>query len=77
MFVHLRLRGGKTCTLILARPRCSRELRHTDPAVIEEIDRLLDQCTVRDVAERLNAKGFQSGWGRPFHAQMVERLGRD
>lgn len=77
LHIHLRFRGGRTRTLRLARPQCSWELRQTDAAVIEEIDRLLDQCIPREVAEQLNAQGLHSGWGRPFHARMVERLRRD
>jgi DNA invertase Pin-like site-specific DNA recombinase len=77
LHVHVRFRGGRTRTLMLPRPRCSWELHQTDPAVIQEIDRLLDQHTPREVAERLNAQGRQSGWGRPFHVRLVERLCRD
>jgi DNA invertase Pin-like site-specific DNA recombinase len=77
LHVHVRFRGGRTRTLMLSRPRCSWELHQTDPAVIEEIDRLLEQCTTREVAEQLNERGLHSGWARAFHSRMVERLRRD
>ena len=50
------------------------ELRKTDPAVIEEIDRLLDHHTEREIATILNQKGLCSGEGRPFHRGMIVHL---
>ena len=75
--VHIRLRSGRTRTLTLPRPGCSWELRQTDAAIIHKIDQLFGQYTAQEVADRLNAEGLQSGWGRPFHARMIQRLCRD
>ena len=58
----------------MPRPKTSWQLRETDRKVIEEIDRLLDNYTDRQIADRLNEKGFRSGSGRSFHNQIVARL---
>ena len=42
---HVRLKGGATRTMILSRPRRAWELRKTDRAIVETIDRWLDDQT--------------------------------
>jgi hypothetical protein len=75
--VHVRFRGGKTRSLTLPLPQPSWQLRQTDKSVIDEIDRLLDHYTDRQVAERLNEQGLHSGWEQSFHARMIARLRKD
>ena len=75
--VHLRLRGGKTYSLVLPLPKCAWELRQTDPAVIREIDGLLDGHTDQEIADILNGRGRRSGEGLAFSPRIVLRLRRD
>jgi DNA invertase Pin-like site-specific DNA recombinase len=72
----VRLKGGALQTLHLGKPLRSWETWQTDPKVIEEIDRLLNECTDREIAARLNRDGFRSGKGRPFRTRTVTRLRR-
>ena len=72
--MHVRFKGGATTTVNLPLPLSAHELRKTDPAVIEEIDRLLDHHTEREIATILNQKGLCSGEGRPFHRGMIVHL---
>ena len=72
----VRLKGGALQTLHLGKPLRSWESWQTDPKVIEEIDRLLNECTDRKIATRLNRDGFKSGKGRSFTTRLVARLRR-
>lgn len=74
--VQLRFKTGRTQTLSLPLPKNNWQLHLTDPALIAEIDRLLEDYTDAQVAERLNAQHHHSGTGRALHAQMVARLRR-
>jgi DNA-binding transcriptional regulator YiaG len=75
--VQLRFKTGRTQTLSLPLPKNNWQLHLTDPALIAEIDRLLEDYTDAQVAEQLNAQHHHSGTGRALHAQMVARLRRD
>jgi DNA invertase Pin-like site-specific DNA recombinase len=72
--LQVRFRGGATRTLTLPPLQRTWESWKTAPAVIAEIDHLLDECTVRQVAEVLNQRGFRSGKGARFHPWKVARL---
>src|SRR5262249_27082542 len=48
--VHIRFRGGVTQSLTLPLPESAPQLRKTKPAVIAEIDRLLNTNTERKIA---------------------------
>ena len=72
--VQVRFRAGATHALTLPLPIRAWQLRQTSPAVIAEIDRLLDQYTDADIAARLNEQGLQSGEHKAFHRLMVRRL---
>ena len=74
---QVRLKGGSTRTLNLAKPLSAGEARKTDPEVIREIDRLLEAFTVGRVAVQLNERGFQSGEKRAFNTRIVARICRD
>ncbi len=75
--VHIRYKAGRAETLTLPLAKNSWQLRLTDPAIIAEIDRLLEDYTDSQVAEQLNAQQQRSGMDRPFHARIVARLRRD
>ena len=72
----VRLKGGALQTLHLGKPQRSWETWQTDPKVIEEIDRLLNECTDSEMAARLNQDGFKSGKGGSFTTRVVARLRR-
>jgi DNA invertase Pin-like site-specific DNA recombinase len=74
--VQIRFKGGATKSLSLPRPLPSWEEWKTSAEVVEEIDRLLDGHTEGEIAEILNARGFVSGQGKPFHARRVRVIRR-
>lgn len=74
--LQIRFKGGACRTLHLPLPLCGWQQRLTPPAVIDEIDRLLDAHTVAQIADILNARGMTPGAGASFHPQLVARLAR-
>jgi hypothetical protein len=58
---HVRFRGGRTESLTFPRPKASWEVTTTDPEVIAEIDRLLDEHIPEQVSKTLNERGFRPG----------------
>jgi hypothetical protein len=70
----VRLKGGALQTFHLGKPQRSWESWQTDPEVIEQIDRLLNECTDGEIAEHLNRDGFKSGKGGSFTPRVVGRL---
>jgi hypothetical protein len=63
--VHVRLRGGATRSLALAKPSPIAQIRKTKPEVVAEIDGLLDQYCDREIAEILNRKGRRTWENEP------------
>jgi DNA invertase Pin-like site-specific DNA recombinase len=74
---HVRFRGGATRTLTLPRPRPAVELRKTAPAVLQELDALLDHHTDSQIANILNERGLRPGIADAFDCRIVARLRRD
>jgi len=72
--LQVRFTGGATQTLTVPTPPRATLVRRTDPAVVTEIDHLLDAYTDAEVAGRLNADGRRSYDGKPFHALMVASI---
>jgi DNA invertase Pin-like site-specific DNA recombinase len=72
--VYLRFRGGATTTLTLARALNAWQLRETSAEIVALIDQLLDQHTDDGVANMLNARGYLSGTGQPFHGGIVQHI---
>ena len=73
---QVRFRGGATTTLQLAKPQSAVALRPTEPATVAEIDRLLEAYTDGQVAAQLNATGWRSREGQPFHGALIGKLRR-
>ena len=69
--IHIRFPGGATKTLELPLPR---RATVTQRAVVAEVDRLLDEYSYEAIADTLNARGFVSGYGKPFRGRMIARL---
>jgi DNA invertase Pin-like site-specific DNA recombinase len=74
--VHVRFTGGQTHSLTVPLPLAAPDLRRTPPAVIAEIDRLLDHHTDAEVAQALNRSGIVSGTNQPFTAGIVCHIRR-
>jgi DNA invertase Pin-like site-specific DNA recombinase len=74
---HVRFKGGAQQTLTIPRPLCAWQARMTDAEVIAEIDRLLNDHTIGQLAAILNERGFRSGEGFLFTARIVARLCRE
>jgi hypothetical protein len=72
--VHVRFKGGATRMISVIPSPGAPECRKTKPAVIQEIDRLLDDYAEEEIAPMLNAEGFRSGTGQPFRRSLVFRL---
>jgi hypothetical protein len=49
-------------------------LRKTKAQIVAEIDRLLEQCTDSEIAERLNRKGWRSSLNQPFSPRIILQL---
>jgi hypothetical protein len=76
--IHLgiRFKGGATQTLTIPLPLSVPFLRRTDQAVVDEIDRLLDDYTDAQIAATLNARGLRSFDGKEFHAMIIAGIRR-
>ena len=71
---HVRLRGGATRSLTLAKPLPIAQIRKTKPDVVAEIDRLLDQYCDREVADVLNRQGRRTWQGQPFSLKKIAHI---
>ena len=69
--LDVRFRGGISKTLMLPRPLSYCESHKQNPAMIAEMDRLLDDYNYADVARILNEKGFKTGDGLPLTSIAV------
>lgn len=69
--LHILFRGGKTHTLSVPRPVPIARIRKTRPEVIEKLDQLLDTCTDRESAIRLNKMGCKNWKGEPLTFKKV------
>jgi DNA-binding transcriptional regulator YiaG len=74
--VQVRFKGGRCETLELPLPPTIGQMRKTDPAVVAEIDHLLDRHTDSEIAALLNEREMVSGAKLTFTAETVRRLRR-
>lgn len=72
IIAQVRLRGGATRTLTLARPLPIAQIRKTKPEIIAAVDQLLDRYCDCEVADILNERGCRSSDNLPFTAKRVE-----
>ena len=72
--VHVRLRGGATRSLTLAKPLPSAQIRKTKSEVVAEIDALLDHYCDREVAEILNRRGRRTWQNEPFSLKKIAHI---
>ncbi len=69
--IHVRFRGGRTTTLEIHKPKPIALIRKTLPEVVAKVDALLESCTDRQVAERLNELGYKNWRGQSFTHKKV------
>jgi len=74
---HIRFKGGTERTLTLPLPTPHWQTWVTPPAVVAEIDHLLEEHTEGEIARVLNERGLQSGKRHAFTRQMVQRIRMD
>ncbi len=72
--VQVRFKGGAARTLTLPLPQPAWATWQTNPQVIAEVDRLLDDHTDGRIAALLNEKGWRSGKGGTFTKRMISRI---
>jgi DNA invertase Pin-like site-specific DNA recombinase len=69
--LDVRFRGGMSRTLMLPRPLSYCENHKQNPAMVAEMDRLLNDYNYADVARMLNENGFKTGDGLPLTSTAV------
>jgi DNA invertase Pin-like site-specific DNA recombinase len=74
LVAKVRLKGGAMRTLEIAPPLKLADQHRTPHAIVEEVDRLLDQHTVREIAAILRERGLRSGTGGEFTEAAVRRV---
>ena len=74
--MQIRFKGGAHEVLSLPLPLPSWQKSVTPSAIVKEIDQLLNNHTVMQIATILNERGMVSGAGKPFTAHIVSRLQR-
>jgi DNA invertase Pin-like site-specific DNA recombinase len=72
--MHVRFKGGLTRTLTVPIALNAWKKYMTAPAVLAEIDRLLDEHTDAEVAQILNQRGLASGRRLKFTGQIIQAL---
>ncbi len=73
---HIRFKGGATQTLQVPFPPPFAQSRLTAPQTLEVMQQLLHDLTDAQTAEQLNALGYPTFTGLPFHATHVAQLRR-
>jgi hypothetical protein len=72
--VQIRYKGRTTQSVTVDAPKRSYENWTTDPEVIRVIDQSAETLIVEDIASLLAKRGFNSGKGSPFTANIVKRI---
>ncbi len=73
---HVRFRGGAGKTLHLPLPLSAAQLRKVDPAVVAEVDRLLECHTGAEIVDILNESGLRPGVAERFSLKILYTLRR-
>jgi hypothetical protein len=69
--LDIRFRGGMSKTLMLPRPLSYSESHKQNPAMVAEMDRLLEDYNYADTARILNERGFRTGDGLSVTSKAV------
>lgn len=73
---QIRFKGGASHTLSVPLPLDGSKIGVTPKAVVEKIDRLLDEHTDNSIAAILNEQGLKTGMGLPFTGILVSLIRR-
>jgi hypothetical protein len=74
--LRIRLKGGATHQMTVSVPLSAWQARKTKPEIIEEIDKLIDHFTDREIADNLNRRGIKPSEGENFNSAIVGKLRR-
>jgi hypothetical protein len=74
--VQVRFKGGATQELHLPLPVPVTVSRRTNPDIIAELDRLLDEHSETEIVQILNQRGWHSSTGQPFSLTLIQGLRR-
>jgi hypothetical protein len=72
--IHVRFQGGRTTSFEVDKPKPIALIRKTLPEVVSKVDELLESCTDRQIAERLNALGYKNWRGQSFTHKKVTTI---
>ena len=75
--VHIRFKGGANKTIRLPIPPKAREKHRTNPQVVTEIDRLIDDHAPLEIADLLSQRGLRPGRTDRFSGAIINRIQRD
>jgi hypothetical protein len=73
----IRFKGGATHRMTVQVPLIVWQARKTKPEIIEEIDKLMDHFTDKEIADNLNLRGFKPAKGPKFHTRIIGMLRRN
>lgn len=72
VLIQVRFRGGKTTVIEVDKPKPIALIRKTLPEVVRMVEELLETCSDRQIAERLNTLGYKNWRGDSFtHKKVV------
>jgi len=72
--VAVRFKGGATTVLTVPPPLRACELHKLDPAILSEVDQLINGHTAEEIGEKLNARGVSTPMGFVFDRRAVQHL---
>ena len=73
----IRFKGGATHRMTVQVPLVVWKARKTKPEIIEEIDKLMDLLTDKEIAENLNSRDFRPSKGCKFNPKIIGMLRRN
>jgi len=75
--LRIRLKGGATHQMKVPVPLSAWESRKTKPEIIEEIDKLIDHFTDKEIVDNLNRRGIKPSEGPKFTRAIIGNLRRN
>ncbi len=75
--LRIRLKGGATHQMTVPVPLSAWQARKTKPEIIEEIDKLIDHFTDKEIVENLNRRGIKPSEGAKFTTASIGYLRRN
>ena len=75
--LRIRLKGGATHQMKVAIPLNAWQIRKTKPEIIEEIDKLMDHFTDKEIVANFNRRGIKPSEGQKFTRTIMGNLRRN